>query len=292
MKPIGQARDLALAAAAHAREAGRLIARQGRLASRPDKAVVRKAAAPRTGRPRAGSVLDQVETVHLARRHIKRARSLLRALKPLAPAGVERENGFLRAFAHTLAPLRDADAMEAAARAVGAAAIGRANPAAVDLAALGRALQRQARIIARLAPVDAPKHFLSRAVGRAYRRARRAWCRYADAPGSESLHEARKRIKDCLHLVEALDDRRPAGAEPKPGRLDRLGELMGAIRDLDLLAGRFGRGEAARAKLVRIEARRLRLEREVVRTADKAFARRPRRISAAWREGLAGKAVP
>lgn len=274
MKPVDEARDLALAAAAHARAAGRLIARQDRQINR------------QIGRPagRARSAGPQVEAVHLARRHIKRARSLLRALKPLARPGVERENGFLRAFAHTLAPLRDAHAMEAAARMVGASAFGPASAAPVDLAALGRALQRQARIIARLAPADAPKHFLSSAVSRSYRKARRAWRAYAAAPGTEALHEARKRIKDCLHLVEALEDRRPAGAPPKPGRLDRLGELMGAMRDLDLLAGRLGRGEAARAKIGRIGARRIRLEREVIRTGDRTFAARPKKIAKAWRK--------
>ncbi|KAF0123315.1 MAG: hypothetical protein FD152_3346, partial [Xanthobacteraceae bacterium] len=96
MRPVAEARDLALAAGAHARAAGRLLV----------------------------SEKDQVKAVHLARRHIKRARSLLRALRPLAKASVERENGFLRACAHTLAPLRDAHALEEAARAVGAAGPG------------------------------------------------------------------------------------------------------------------------------------------------------------------------
>jgi CHAD domain-containing protein len=255
VRPVAEAKDLALAAGAHARAAGRLIATQK----------------------------DTVKAVHLARRHIKRARSLLRALKPLARAAVERENGFLRAFAHTLAPLRDAHALEEAARAVGAAGPGEGHATRVDLPALGRALQRQARVIARLAPVDAPKHYLARAVARSYARARKAYFAYEDHPATEPLHEARKRIKDCLHLIEALEDRRPRKAKPKAGKLDRIGELMGAIRDLDLLARRMDRSEHGRAKLARIAARHIRLEREVQRTGDKAFAQKPKAIEKAWR---------
>lgn len=254
MKAVAEARDLALAAAAHARAAGRLLA----------------------------SEKDQVAAVHLARRHIKRARSLLRALRPLARQAVARENGFLRAFAHTLAPLRDAHALEEAARTVGARGPGAARGDRVDLVALGAALQRQARVIGRLAPQDAPRHYLAKAVGRAYAKARRAYRAYETAPGEESLHEARKRIKDCLHLVEALHEVRPRGARPKAGKLDRLGELMGAIRDLELLSQRMAHDDAGRAKRIRIAARHTRLAREVARTGDKTFAAKPSQVAKSW----------
>ncbi|MFN3855769.1 MAG: CHAD domain-containing protein [Phreatobacter sp.] len=256
MTPVGEAKDLALAAAAHARAAGRLIA---------------------SGR-------DMVRAVHLARRHIKRTRSLLRALAPLSREAVARENGFLRAFSHQLAPLRDAHALEEAARQVGLAGHGAAAAGAgIDLPALGKALQKQARVIARLAPAEAPKHYLAMAVARAYRRARRAYARYRLDPAAEPLHEARKRIKDCLHLVEALDDRRPKGAPPKPRRLDELGELMGAIRDLDLLSQRLHRRSGSQPKLMRIAARQARLERAVARAGEKAFRPRPSQVEKAWR---------
>ncbi len=256
MKPVAEARDLARAAGAHARAAGRLLATEA----------------------------DHVRAVHLARRHIKRARSLLRALRPLAKPAVERENGFLRAFAHTLAPLRDAHALEEAARTVGARGNGPAGGERIDLAALGRALERQARVIARLAPEDAPKHYLAKAVARAYRKAREAYRTYEATPHEEEpLHEARKRIKDCLHLVEALEEVRPRGSAPKPGKLDRLGELMGAIRDLDLLSRRIERNEVGRAKLARIAARHGRLAREVTRVGAAVFDEKPSRVEAAWR---------
>jgi CHAD domain-containing protein len=254
VRPVGEAKDLALAAGAHARAAGRLIA--------SDK--------------------DHVKAVHMARRHIKRARSLLRALKPLAKPVVERENGFLRAFAHTLAPLRDAHALDEAARAVGASGPGGQQGNGVDLAALGRALQRQARVISRVAPEDAPKHFLAKAVARAYGKARRAYRAYEDHPSAEPLHEARKRIKDCLHLIEALDERRPKKAGPKARKLDEVAELMGAIRDLDLLAHRL-RAPDAKTKLIRIAARQGRLEKAVARSGDNAFALKPKAVEKAWR---------
>ncbi|MBN8942687.1 MAG: CHAD domain-containing protein [Rhizobiales bacterium] len=255
MKPAAEARDLAAAAAGHTRAAGRLIV------SEP----------------------DHVKAVHLARRHIKRARSLLRALKPLAIEAVTRENALLRAFAHALAPLRDAHALDEAARAVGASGGGVTQGSSLDLEALGRALQRQAKTIARL-PLDrAPRQFLARAMQRAYRRAQNAFQTYEAGHLAEPLHEARKRIKDCLHLIEALDEVRPKGARPKAGKLDQLGELMGSIRDLDLLAQRLGREAAPEHKLARIAARHIRLERAVTRAGAKAFAATPKAVRQAWK---------
>ncbi|WP_246088805.1 CHAD domain-containing protein [Phreatobacter stygius] len=248
------AQYLAGAAAAHARAAGRLIA------SEP----------------------DHVKAVHHARRHIKRARSLLRALKPLAAEAVTRENALLRAFAHALAPLRDAHALDEAAQAVGATGPVVTQAGTLDLAALGQALQRQAKVIARLPLQASPRQFLAKAMRRAYGRARRAFHTYEAAPQPEPLHEARKRIKDCLHLVEALDDVRPKGASPKPGKLDQLGELMGSIRDLDLLAQRLRREAAPGHKLARIAARHIRLERAVTRAGAKAFAVTPGAVRRAW----------
>ncbi|MFX7140726.1 hypothetical protein ABTH88_22600, partial [Acinetobacter baumannii] len=75
---------------------------------------------------------------------------LLRALKPLAAEAVARENALLRAFAHALAPLRDAHALDEAAQAVGASGPVVTHGNTLDLEALGRALQRQAKTIARL----------------------------------------------------------------------------------------------------------------------------------------------
>lgn len=255
MKPDAEAHDLATMAAAHARAAGRLIV------SEP----------------------DHVKAVHQARRHIKRARSLLRALRPLARTEIARENALLRAFAHALAPLRDAHALDEAARAVGASGPAASQSGLVDLTALGRALQRQGKVIVRL-PLDrAPKRFLAKAVRRSYRAARKAFRAYEARPEAEPLHEARKRIKDCLHLVEALAPIRPKGAHPKPGKLDQLGELMGSIRDLDLLAQRLRREAAPSHKLERIAARHIRLERAAARAGAKAFAARPAAVERAWR---------
>ncbi|QCK85384.1 CHAD domain-containing protein [Phreatobacter aquaticus] len=257
MKPVARPGDLAAAAAAHAREAGRLMA------------------APK----------DPVTAVHQARRHIKRARSLLRALKPLAESKAGLENGRLRAVAHALAPLRDAHAMQIAAETIGAARPALPEAAvAVDLPSLARALARQAKSIAGLAAADAPKHFLARAVARFYGRARKAFRAYLAEPESERLHEARKRIKDCLHLVEALGVLRPKGSDPRPKRLAMLGDLLGELRDLDLLAARLGRaGKPSSAKRVRIDARRSRLERQISRAGARAFARPRRDILVDWR---------
>jgi CHAD domain-containing protein len=258
VKAEAQPRALAAVASSHARAAGRLIVTEA----------------------------DHVKAVHLARRHIKRSRSLLRALKPLSAEVVTRENALLRAFAHTLAPLRDAHALDEAARAVGAARLNAPNAPPQghpDLTALGRALQRQAKVIARLPIEGAPKDFFSKAVARAYRRARQAYRTYHEAPHADGLHEARKRIKDCLHLIEALADRRPKGAYPKPGKLDQLGELMGSMRDLDLLGARLRRDVAAEHKLDRIAARQIRLARAVERAGAETFAAKPGAVRRAWR---------
>ncbi|MGQ3357179.1 MAG: CHAD domain-containing protein, partial [Phreatobacter sp.] len=177
--------------------------------------------------------------------------------------------------------------LEEAARSVGARGQGGARADRVDLAALGQALQKQARVIGRLAPKDAPRHYLAKAVARAYGKARKAFRAYEAEPAEEPLHDARKRIKDCLHLVEALEEVRPRGARPKAGKLDRLGELMGAIRDLDLLSRRLDASEAGRAKKLRILARHTRLAREVARTGEKTFSDKPAAVEKSWRRARA-----
>ena len=228
---------------------------------------------------------DPVTAVHQARRHIKRARSLLRALKPLAAGPVDRESGRLRAIAQALAPLRDAHAMEAAAETIGAARPALAEAAvAVDLPSLARALARQAKAIARLSAAGAPKDFLPRAVADFYGQARKAFRVYRDEPEAERLHDARKRIKDSLHLIEALGPLRPKGSHPRPRRLAVLGELLGELRDLDLLVRRSERSRPMpAAKQARIAARRRRLERQVDRAGRRAFGTRRRDVLVDWR---------
>lgn len=223
------------------------------------------------------------ESVHRARKHIKRARSILRALRPLAPEAARRAGADLRVQAHALAPLRDIDAFETAAAAVGAAGRPKTSTGNIDLTLIARALDRDRAAIAALPVAAAGRRFAREAVEHAYRQARRAVRANTEAPGEDTLHEARKRVKDCLHLVEAMGLSRPKGAPPKPGKLEALGETMGEIRDLDLVAADLVRRGATIAKRQRLASRRKRLVKDAARLAEAAFRRKPKAVGRAWR---------
>jgi len=256
------------------------------------KATPKGFAKAAAGHVRAAAALlleetDQARAVHLARRRIKRARSLVRALKPLAGEAAARRNAALHALATALSAQRDADALASVARSF-LVTLPRTKglPPRPPLPAIAVELKAEAKRALALPVAGSAKRFVPRAVTRAYRRARRAYRLYAAKPDIEPLHEARKRVKDCLHIVEACAEIRPRGTPPKPGNLDELAELMGALRDLDLLAARIRGTPAARAKLQRIALRRSGLAKAVVRKGRDTFRTPPRKVAKAWKRAL------
>ena len=190
------------------------------------------------------------ESVHEARKDMKKLRALLRLVRgELGEKAYRRENDGFRDTARELAGLRDADVMiatlgalekrypeEFPAGAAGglrqvleahrlrttAGARGPASEAAVEMlkGARGRVpgwpLER-----------DGFEAFED-GLGRTYRRGRRAWRAAAKEPSSENLHEWRKRVKDlwyhCSLLQESWKPVMKALADEAHELSDRLGD--------------------------------------------------------------------
>jgi len=250
---------------------------------------------------------DRAEAIHEARKHLKKARALLRLVRPaLGAKAFRRESDALRDAGRALSQARDADVLVATIDRLAAHAAGRL-PAA-DFAQLREALAAQAsgEALADSAPVaEALREALARVeawplegagwgaaiagAGRAYARGRDALAAARADPTVEALHEWRKRVKDLWYHERLLA---PAWAEVIGAHGEQahvLSELLGDDHDLAVLRGRLERGielpPGAAADLAPllalVDERRAQLHAQALALGDllyaeppKAFARR------------------
>jgi CHAD domain-containing protein len=193
------------------------------------------------------------ESVHGARRGIKRLRSLLRLLKPaLGETAFHDVNHGLRDAADSLAGLRRAEALVATAekcltrrdqqngywrdlaeahRAARAAAV----PADGGLHAARAALARAATSLGTAHLSDEGAQALSTALTRHYAKARRLLREGFASGTAEELHEARKFVIHHLHHLSLLSIYL-APVKKRLAALERLREFLGDLNDLDELA--------------------------------------------------------
>jgi CHAD domain-containing protein len=192
--------------------------------------------------------------LHEQRRSVRRARALLRLCRPLLDDRVHAAlRRTLRDCHAETSPLRDAEALASALRAVRGVPAVRAEAAVVRLALLARqrsatpparvheVLARQADVLAALpdffaralAPGIAGPDLLASLRG-SFRRARRAAARAAKTRRGADLHAWRKRVKELRYQLELVG----AGkARRRAARLaDALGEVAAALRLRDHLA--------------------------------------------------------
>lgn len=193
------------------------------------------------------------ESVHGARRGIKRLRSLLRLLKPaLGETAFRAVNDGLRDAADSLAGLRRAEALVATAekylaskdkqngywrdlaeshRAANAAAV----PADGGLHAARAALARAATSLGSALMNDDGVQALSTSLTRHYAKARRLLREGVASGNAEELHEARKFVIHHLHHLSLLSIHL-APLKKRLAALERLREFLGDLNDLDELA--------------------------------------------------------
>lgn len=245
------------------------------------------------------------ESVHGARRQIKRLRSLLRLLR--APMGEEAfrvSNGALRDAADALAGQRRAEALVAAASRLGggrgaraswlklaeahrdahAAAAGGSGPEAarrsVDTAAL---IVRDLKLKQTSAPA------IGEAFLATYRKARRRLGHGFDSGDMEDLHTARKHVIHHIHHLDLLHAHL-SGAGKRLSALEKLREALGDLNDLDELSqftadGTLTIPEQAERVMAKRHAILLKQARKA---AGQLFRQKPRafqkRIGAMWTE--------
>jgi CHAD domain-containing protein len=236
------------------------------------------------------------EAVHDARRAIKQLRSALRLLDGRLPGReLEPAASRLRELAHRLGPLRDHASQLAAFDRLagrGGAQMRRrleADPGGDADAAAFEAMATAARALRKRMhgwrPRLRPRRLWKR-LARSYRRARRVHRLAMAEPDGEHLHEWRKRVKDLAYQSRLLRKDRllpEAGRRALARWAERWGalaDLLGELRDADLLAQRLGRAPPARARVqLRLARRCARREARLRRQALRIGARLHRRTA-------------
>jgi CHAD domain-containing protein len=250
------------------------------------------------------------ERIHKARRRLKRARTILRALRPLAGKAAKRQGRRLGDIARSLSAARDADVMAATAQglaeqaeAADAATMWRLAERLAERAravhadkppteAAATALGAEAQLAAALAwaPDAERSDVLLDGLDEAYRDGRRAMAVAEEEPGDEALHDWRKAVKHRWHLSKLAGKRTAAAAAGAIAALDELGELLGVDHDLAVLAATVigeptlaGDEADAGRVLAAINARRAHLQADAMARGQILYADRP----SAFRERLA-----
>jgi CHAD domain-containing protein len=252
--------------------------------------------------------------VHEARRALKRARAVLRLLRPaIGDRAYVGANARLRDAARPLSALRDSRVLRDTLHALRE----RTDPEAAGAARLERALARQheaAEASLRAAPgelraclaairsvrrsaqrwkLDASHAVqLADGVRRIYRRGRRTLQKADSRPTVASLHELRKQAKYLANALRAVASRPPRFVRDVIRAARDLGDVLGEEHDLAVLAARARRGgrnpgSDASPLARKIARRRARLQAEALALGRQLYAERPRsfaeRIAAAVR---------
>lgn len=231
------------------------------------------------------------ESVHSARRRIKRLRSLLRLIRaPLGDDAFHRLNGSLRQAAVSLAGSRQVEALLTAARRLEPAS---AKPAywrplaeahrqaheagsapLTGLTAARASIAAAMQDLAQLSLTDDDDGTASLALVATYGKARKRLRRALASGAATELHEARKFVIHHLHHRSIL----ALGTKKQAARLEALRQALGDLNDLDELAQLCKTSPTrppARA-MARLQKARGRLLEEVTAQAGRLFRHGPR----------------
>lgn len=252
---------------------------------------------------RAGD--DPVDAVHEARKHLKKARALLRLVRSaLGTKAYRQENGALRDAGLALSGTRDADVLvetvdELAERDAGRLPADtfvqlREALAAEAVGARGGGLPERTAVLAALRaaatgvddwPLDgADWNDVLEGIVRAYARGREAFAVARADPTSDHLHAWRKRAKDLWYHERLLRDVWPALLAAQAEEAHVLTELLGDDHDLAVLRERLDADapltpsvDADRPELrALVEERRAELQQSATRLGRRLYAEPPK----------------
>jgi CHAD domain-containing protein len=210
--------------------------------------------------------------IHQARKHLKKARSLLRlARADLGKHVVHEAQDELRSVAAVLAGARDADALVETAhhladradrtgdgesraavgrvravlahRAEATRSSGTSSPAAVATAA--RTIDATSAWLQRVRPASEGWAAVEPGLHRSYQGGRAAFGHLPEEPTVDELHEWRKRVKDLWYHLRLLRSLWPEAIKPQVAAASDLADLLGTDHDLGLLTGLLTGEEAA-----------------------------------------------
>jgi CYTH domain-containing protein/CHAD domain-containing protein len=262
-----------------------------------------------------GAEDDLAESVHGARKDLKKLRAVLRLLREeLGHKRYRRENRRYRDAGRLLAASRDAEVKVLTLQALEeqAGAEFPAGPSQAWYEALeadrervaaehgdgAEAIEQARAAIAEAAggisawPIgDDSWRLLEPGVDRSYRDGREALARVRAEGSAENVHELRKRVKDLWYQLRLLHDAWPELLGPSAEQAHALADLLGDHHDLELLtedldarAGLVGSREDFRAL---IGARQAQLLEQALGLGERLYAEKPkhyrRRLRAYWR---------
>jgi CHAD domain-containing protein len=239
------------------------------------------------------------EGVHRARQRLKRARTVLRVLRPKLGAQVANLSSQLRDAGRLLAETRDTVAAAASARSLMAAADIEGAGLERVVAMLDREAQSRhcgaassAEVVGLLAVVERDiaalddivdgNSLLRWAIDRGYRRGRTAMRRATFSLSTPDLHEWRKAVKDLWHLIRLTRKRVSPKIAGRASQLKRLGETLGLDHDHAMLAERLAlspEGDPAlMQQLSLIAKQRVELEAEAFALGAKLYRQKPKKF--------------
>ena len=192
------------------------------------------------------------ETVHEARKDMKKLRALLRLVRDEIGGKVyRRENGFFRDVARELAGVRDADVMLATLadladrydadvgpvrQAVEAHRLRVAGGSRGRAAEAATAMLQEARARVDEWPLERDGfEAVEDGLRRTYRDGRRGWRAALRDPSSENLHEWRKRVKDLWYHCSILEESWKPVMKALGDEAHELSDRLGDDHDLALL---------------------------------------------------------
>jgi len=276
-----------------------------------------------TARGRGGAQGTQEDRVHDVRTRLKRSRAALKLiggkLGKRARKTAKQTDRRLRNRGRRLARPRDMIVQAHTFRILGAR-LSRELPAGLlermrdvgeqlrrklDEKSVEKELRRTAQSLRRLRkrlktlPVKRGKRAIGKGITRTYRDARRALAAVHADPTAERFHDWRTQVKLLSNELKIVGRAVPELATRYLDKVEKLGEILGQIHDLDCAAATterhprwFGSDEDREAVRGLVAEHRVVLEREAFTLAAGVFAGRPRDVRelvetgwATWRHG-------
>jgi CHAD domain-containing protein len=234
------------------------------------------------------------ESVHAARKALKKARAALRLLRPgLGEELFRADNRALREAGRCLSPLRDTKSQLDALAELRRRHPGKLRRAGLDALDAGLRAERMAAraklelqlqsCLARLEPAGradfarVDPSVLEDGLRRVYRKGRKAFSRAGMRRTAEALHEWRKQVKYLHDALAALEGAAGGKAAKIAKRAEKLADRLGDDHDLAVLAQR----RRAPKKLRKLIAgRRKKLQKRALRLGEKLYGRKPKRLAA------------
>ena len=257
----------------------------------------------KTARDRAGA--PQEDRVHEVRTRLKRSRAALDLIGADLGKAAEKVDRRLRNKGRRLARPRDVAVQAHTFRILGTR-LSRELPAGLleriraagqqmrrkldeksvekELRRTARALRRERRRLRKL-PVKRGRRAIGKGITTTYRKARRALATVHDDPTPERFHEWRKQVKLLANELKIVGRAVPELATRYLAKVEKLGEILGEVHDLDCAAATTERhprwfGTDADCEAVRglVAEHRVVLEREAFALATAVFAGRARDV--------------